>query len=252
MEETIDQAVWRAVDVMRDNLGENLTLDDIARAAMYSKYHFARAFHRRTGVPPARFLSALRLAEAKRLLVSTRVTVTGISHQVGYSSFGTFSSRFTSVVGMSPNAYRQCGGYVSRIRLDPHGAETRSAAVVRGRIHAGRHLGPVCAGLFPSPIPQASPVRCAVLPGPGRYVFTAVPLGVWYLLAQSTAPGAERRLGHPDSGDPPPWVASCGPIVIGPGDRDRTADALLRPMRTIDPPVLLALLNVRSAALTAS
>ena len=95
MEESTKQAVDRAISTMRENLGEQLTVDDMARAAMFSKFHFTRIFQRVTGVSPGRFLSALRLQRAKQLLVSTSLNVADISLRVGYNSVGTFSSRFT-------------------------------------------------------------------------------------------------------------------------------------------------------------
>src|ERR1043165_8139811 len=101
MDEHIVRARRRATATMRSNLGDSLAIDDLARSAMFSKFHFSRVFQRVTGVSPGRFLSAMRLEEAKRLLVSTSFTVADISHRVGYNSVGTFSSRFRSSVGVS-------------------------------------------------------------------------------------------------------------------------------------------------------
>lgn len=109
MGDCVERAVGRAIENMRANLGERLTVDDLARSAMYSKFHFSRAFLRVTGVPPRRFLSSLRLQEAMRLLDSTSLTVAEISHRVGYASVGTFGSRFQSSVGVSPTTYRRRG-----------------------------------------------------------------------------------------------------------------------------------------------
>jgi AraC family transcriptional regulator len=61
MDAVVLRAVERAVETMRDNLGERLTIDDLARSAMFSKFHFSRVFQRVTGVSPGRFLSAMRL-----------------------------------------------------------------------------------------------------------------------------------------------------------------------------------------------
>src|SRR6266498_4177172 len=91
--------------MMRTNLGEQLTVDDLARAAMFSKFHFTRIFQRVTGVSPGRFLSALRLQRAKYLLLSTSLNVADISLRVGYSSVGTFSSRFSRRVRLSPLSF---------------------------------------------------------------------------------------------------------------------------------------------------
>src|ERR1044072_6144551 len=107
MEDLIVKAVERVIRTMQDDLGEPITIDDMARTAMFSKFHFSRMFQRVTGISPGRFLSALRLQEAKRLLLTTSMTVADISHLVGYNSIGTFTPRFPGSVGGSPAQDRQ-------------------------------------------------------------------------------------------------------------------------------------------------
>jgi AraC-like DNA-binding protein len=227
---------------MHRNLGERLTIDDMARSAMFSKFHFSRVFQRVTGVSPGRFLSAMRLEEAKRLLLVTSFTVADISHRVGYNSVGTFSSRFRSSVGVSPTTYRQLGGNTSTIPtedlLAPSRTEQRpagrAAASLRGRVIApsGQDLAMVFVGLFPSRILQGPAVRAAVLSRPGTYVLPTVPQGTWYLMAHAIAArGVETT----------PFVGSYGPVVIEPEVTARIADVHLRPMRALDPPVLMAM-----------
>ena len=63
------QAIERVILAMRSRLAEPLTLRDLAGIAHLSPYHFCRVFQRLTGVPPGEFLTALRLEEAKRLLL---------------------------------------------------------------------------------------------------------------------------------------------------------------------------------------
>lgn len=111
MYQNAERAVERVIEQMRANLSQQLTLDDMAQTAMFSKFHFTRIFQRITGVSPGRFLAALRLQEAKRLLVSTDLNVAAISVRVGYSSVGTFSTRFTKSVGLPPTTYRRMGGF---------------------------------------------------------------------------------------------------------------------------------------------
>ncbi|MEJ2856053.1 MULTISPECIES: helix-turn-helix transcriptional regulator [unclassified Saccharothrix] len=238
---------------MHENIGEQFTIDDMARTANYSKFHFSRAFQRVTGVSPGRFLAAIRLQEAKRLLVSTTLTVTDISHRVGYTSVGTFSSRFRSSVGVSPTTYRQLGGFAPHIPMARRGSDPRTASV-QGEIAApiGGARGLIFVGLFPDGIPQGSPIRCSVLHRPGPYVLTNVPPGTWHLLAHSVAPGRETMLGNgPFADDLALSVASFGPITVRPGAPLRHADLTLRPICVLDPPVLLALLDVRTIALGA-
>src|SRR5688500_16565503 len=101
MASTTKLAAERAIRMMHENLGDYFTIDDMANSAMFSKFHFTRIFQEVTGVSPGRFLSALRLQKAKQLLVSTSWNVADISVLVGYSSVGTFSTRFSKSVGLS-------------------------------------------------------------------------------------------------------------------------------------------------------
>lgn len=252
MEKAIEQAVGRVIQTMRDNLGEQLTIDDMARTAMFSKFHFSRAFQRVTGVSPGRFLSALRLQEAKRLLVSTSLTVTDISHRIGYNSVGTFSSRFRDSVGVSPTTYRQLGGFTPPSPLDARRRTPRQpSATLQGEVSAlvQGHLGLIFVGLFADRIPQGQPVRCTVLHHPGPFVLEAVPRGSWYLLAHSVAAGLEEVVHGPQAADQTLCVGATGPIRIGPETVTRRADIQLRP-RSLDPSVLDALLDIRSVALS--
>jgi AraC-like DNA-binding protein len=236
---------------MRANLAEELTVEEMARTAMFSKFHFSRVFQRVTGISPGRFLAAMRLQKAKQLLISTSLSVTEISHQVGYSSVGTFSSRFSSSVGVSPRTYRQLGGATSRISAgeDP-ASEGKSPATVHGDVHAPQteHGRAVFVGLFPQPFPQGRPVSCAVLDRPGPYTLENVPPGTWYVLAYSADDPAECGI-QPFAGDNAAAVGSYGPFAIRPDTVRIRADVLLRAVYAFDPPVLLALLDVRSLAL---
>ncbi|GAA3795755.1 AraC family transcriptional regulator [Sphaerisporangium flaviroseum] len=232
---------------MHENLGEQLTINDMARTAMFSKFHFSRVFQRVTGLSPGRFLSAVRIQEAKRLLVSTSLTVTDISHRVGYSSVGTFSSRFTSSVGLSPTKYRQFKSITPQAPAngdDP--AYRRPVTTVRGDISSPLSDQPVFAGLFPDRILEGRPVRYVILRKPGPYVLEDVPQGEWHLMAQSVAPGREDAADHAPGGDEALCIGRHGPITVRPGTHTKVADLHLRPMRSLDPPVLLALRDLLS------
>jgi AraC family transcriptional regulator len=255
MGDIVGQAVERVIKSMYDNLGEQLTIDDMARTALFSKFHFSRIFRQATGVSPARFLSAIRLQAAKRLLISTQLTVADISNMVGYSSVGTFSSRFKSSVGVAPTLYRQSGGYRTQIPTDDrrNGWGT-SSMTVHGDVlpPAEGKAGLVFIGLFPEPIPQGLPIRCAVLGEPGPYQLEDVPQGTWYVLAHSSAPGDDSVLPDPLSDEQSSWVGVNGPLVVGTGPTVNPVDLQLRPMQVTDPPVLIALLDVPLGSLDAS
>ncbi|MEV4625771.1 helix-turn-helix transcriptional regulator [Micromonospora sp. NPDC049523] len=233
---------------MLDNLSEPLTIDDMARVAMFSKFHFSRMFQRATGLSPGRFLSALRLQRAKQLLVSTSLNVADISMRVGYTSVGTFSSRFSRSVGLSPTTYRRLGGFAPQIHPDS-GAEG-AYGTVRGVIHphptTARQLTFV--GLFPDRIPEGRPVSCAILDRAGQYALEKVPKGAWYLLAHAVPAGTEESSDTGLNSDDLS-VGIVGPIDMRRDSVVESVDLQLKPMRTMDPPVLLALFDVRKDAL---
>jgi AraC-like DNA-binding protein len=83
-----------------------LDLDELARVAAISKFHLVRSFEAAYGVTPMRYLTRRRVERAQDLLRGANLTVTEVCMLVGFSSLGSFSSRFTQLVGESPLAYR--------------------------------------------------------------------------------------------------------------------------------------------------
>ncbi|HEU5110093.1 MAG TPA: helix-turn-helix domain-containing protein [Micromonosporaceae bacterium] len=245
------QAVERVVATMRDRLDEPLSLESMAGVAALSLYHFARVFQRVTGMPPARFLSALRLAEAKRLLVDTSLSVTDVCYRVGYNSLGSFTTRFTQSVGVSPGRFRrlQRGPQpLSDVRPwptaapDPDCAPPGSAVTGRVRDPVGAG-GPVFVGLFSSPIPEGSPVRCRILPEPGAFGWSAVPDGTYYVFAvRFPDPDAAAGPGGEPAAPPALRVAAApGPVPVAATAPAPELDLSLRPVRATDPPILVVL-----------
>jgi AraC-like DNA-binding protein len=96
----------RARDQADLRYAEPLDLDQLASAAGVSKYHFLRSFAAAYGKTPARYLTERRIERAQDLLRATNLTVTEICLLVGYSSLGSFSRKFTDLVGVSPSAYQ--------------------------------------------------------------------------------------------------------------------------------------------------
>lgn len=98
--------VRRARDLVDQHYAEALDLDALAAAAGVSKYHLARCFAEIYGETPIRYLSRRRIERAQDLLRSANLTVTEVCVLVGFSSLGSFSSRFRQLVGESPVRYR--------------------------------------------------------------------------------------------------------------------------------------------------
>ncbi|WP_201376180.1 helix-turn-helix domain-containing protein, partial [Ktedonobacter robiniae] len=101
------QAIEQAILMMRQRFSDPLTLPEIAHSAQLSQFHFNRIFRSMTGVPPSVYLAAIRLQQAKRLLLTTDLSVTDICFDVGYTSLGTFTTRFTQFVGLTPTNLRR-------------------------------------------------------------------------------------------------------------------------------------------------
>ena len=97
----------RARDVADRNYAEPLDLTGLAAAAGVSKYHFLRCFAAEYGETPMQYVGRRRIERATDLLRATNLTVTEVCTLVGYSSLGSFSQRFTELVGMSPSEYQR-------------------------------------------------------------------------------------------------------------------------------------------------
>jgi AraC-like DNA-binding protein len=96
-----------ARDLMDLRYAERLDLDRMAAEAGFSKFHFARAFKHAYGETPANYLTRRRVERAKDLLRSANLTVTEVCMLVGFSSLGSFSTRFSELVGMALSAFQR-------------------------------------------------------------------------------------------------------------------------------------------------
>jgi AraC-like DNA-binding protein len=96
----------RARDHIDRHYRTDLNLDRLAGVAGVSKYHFVRCFEATYGDTPMRYLTRRRIERAQDLLRGANLTVTEVCMLVGFSSLGSFSSRFRRLVGESPVAYR--------------------------------------------------------------------------------------------------------------------------------------------------
>ena len=83
-----------------------LDVPAMARAALMSPSHFARQFRAAYGETPYSYLMTRRIERAKALLRRGDLSVTDVCMEVGCTSLGSFSARFTEIVGESPSAYR--------------------------------------------------------------------------------------------------------------------------------------------------
>jgi AraC-like DNA-binding protein len=97
----------RARDHLDRHFVDGPDLAALAAVAGMSKFHFLRNFARVYGRTPAVYLSERRIERAQDLLRSTNLTVTEVCFAVGYTSLGSFSSRFAEITGETPSAFQR-------------------------------------------------------------------------------------------------------------------------------------------------
>ncbi|GAA1927145.1 helix-turn-helix domain-containing protein [Nocardioides hwasunensis] len=97
----------RARDHLDRHFAEPFDLDHLAGLAGMSRYHFLRSFSVTYRVTPAAYLAERRIERAQDLLRAANLTVTEVCHAIGYSSLGSFSSTFRTIVGESPSDFQK-------------------------------------------------------------------------------------------------------------------------------------------------
>ncbi len=109
----------RALELMRREYGEALTVAGLANRVHLSRFYFIRKFREQTGQSPYQYLTNLRINQSKKLLCCTEDTVESIARQVGFSDGAGFIHSFKQLVGMTPFQYRKI--YVTWLRGNQQG-----------------------------------------------------------------------------------------------------------------------------------
>ena len=97
----------RARDHLDRHYAEDFDLDLLAGLAGMSRFHFVRSFATTYRITPAAYLAQRRVERAQDLLRAANLTVTEVCHAVGYTSLGSFSSRFREIVAESPSEFQK-------------------------------------------------------------------------------------------------------------------------------------------------
>ena len=230
---------------MRENLASGLTLADMADIACLSPFHFHRVFHQTAGIPPGQFLTALRMDAAKRLLLTTTESVTDVCFAVGFSSPGTFSTRFAQLVGETPRGFRALPGVFREAGIWEAGCRMVAPSGMPDVSGMGRIIGPpgfrgiIFVGAFPKRVPQALPLAGTLLEEPGAYKLHPVRDGVYHIMVAAVPAGEPQSLFLPGAG----LLVGIGPcpLVIKNGIASKGVDVVLRRPLETDPPVVVAL-----------
>lgn len=177
------EAVARAITEMRADPGRPQPLEQLARIGQFSPFHFHRIFRDTTTVTPARFLAALRMSEARRLLLHSAMPVDRVGAHVGYTSTGSFITHFGHCVGLPPARFRSLVRSLGDARVGERlPALTRPAEAPGGEV------------TWPAqPVSASLAVSWLFAPGrsPGRPRLARLPAGAPRTgLPRAPAPGA--------------------------------------------------------------
>ena len=99
--------VGRAVDCMQRRLSSHLSIDQVARELGITRTHLIRCFHQDTGVTPLKFLTDMRIEQAKELFQNTQLNVSEVSQRLGFKNTHHFSKVFRKVAQRSPSDFRK-------------------------------------------------------------------------------------------------------------------------------------------------
>jgi AraC family transcriptional regulator len=99
--------VRRVTDYLKDNLDQEVRLDDLACLAGLSRFHFCTAFRKATGLTPHQWLTSLRIARSRELLADPQMPVSTIALAVGYQTPSAFATAFRRVEKITPSQFRE-------------------------------------------------------------------------------------------------------------------------------------------------
>ena len=97
----------RAKEFIREHLEEDLTLAEVAAAVGFSRFHFARAFRRSTGLTPHQYLMRQRINRAKELLTKGELPLVEVGIQAGFKNQSHFTTLFRKFTALTPKAFRE-------------------------------------------------------------------------------------------------------------------------------------------------
>lgn len=192
MNDSHTEAVEKALRYMKEHLNEDITTGQLADYVGYSPYHFTRIFKSITGISIRQYLSALRIESGKAYLLKEPSLLVKILYSIGFTSMGSFHTRFKQFVGQSPKRFRSSSeslhSYVNQYASTPLSLPQEQENLlprIRCQITTPESFrGLIFVGLFPRPVPDQRPVVGTALNFQNRSCqFKGIPHGTYYLLA---------------------------------------------------------------------
>jgi AraC family transcriptional regulator len=238
-EEERRRAVSKVILGMKKLENRDVSLGEWAEFASLSKFELISAFKKLTGIPPMAFHNAEKLEIAKQLLVFERIRVTDVCFEIGFESLGSFVSKFSGCVGISPGNYARAmsavgfTGLFVRALLYGKPRMRKADTVIEVHFEAPEaHSWPgLIAAVFPRAYPSGMPAEWCFVPPTRRIVqfeggleahCLAASLPLWPRLAElvNFRPGLIGRA---------PMQRNLGEIQVA-----------LHPPTIFDPPITLA------------
>lgn len=103
---SVSPGVSRALAYVAAHIGEELRLEDVARAAGMSSYYLCKLFHKETGATFTEYVGRTRVETVKRLLLNPHTRVSEAAYEAGFQSLSQFNRVFRRITGEAPTAYR--------------------------------------------------------------------------------------------------------------------------------------------------
>jgi AraC family transcriptional regulator len=236
-----EKAVTRVIELLRSNPERTWSIKDMARAAFMSPFHFIRVFKEVAGIAPCKCQWALKIDAAKQLLLRTDLSILDISLKVGYNSLGTFTRRFSELVGISPHRFRHLARTTTpaaiQSAIETYQPLFGAESVVSGRVHPpARFRGTIVVACFCSGMPQGPTLGHAIADSSHAFRVRRPAQHDFYLYA----------FGVPCTNANTPWFTDENLLrdrsfcTASPTNQARE-ELVLRPAQPTDPPILLAL-----------
>lgn len=119
MVDSYNESILKAVAYLEESIQDELTLDELAKKAAFSKFHFTRIFKAITKENVNEYIRKRRLTLAAKALIESSTPIIDLALSYGYASQEAFTRAFKSFSGLSPQSYRKKGSHHYNLYKEP-------------------------------------------------------------------------------------------------------------------------------------
>ncbi len=182
----------KTIKYIRDNIENDITLDDIADYMNYSKFHLSRTFKKKTGASLKQYIEALKVEKGISEIIESDQSVTDIALNTGHKSLTTFSRTFKKQTKLSPKKYKKQATFTYNFLISwmkkksylvhhDHFTKTDNSFSLSISYPDGYKPKITCAGLFPEAMPKGEPVVGVATADILEFTIDNIPNGTYYL-----------------------------------------------------------------------